>query len=401
MNYPLISEYIESIRYAEDNFATLTNLRPVLDNNGNPIMSSGNFAVVFKMKDIKTNKIYAVKCFLKEQEGREQSYQLIAEELEDLASNYLTSIRYMKNELFVDSANSNETEFPVLLMEWIEGVTLDKYIRTHIESNYGLAMLVYRFSKLASWLLSQPFAHGDLKLDNILVKEDGSLVLVDYDGMYVPAMKGQKAREIGSPDFRHPQRTEEQFDEYIDDFAIASILLSLKAISLTPQLLSQYGATDRLLFSQKDYSDLSSSNAIDALRPLMADSELNLLYSLFLLAHSKQDLSMISFRLLTIAKPKKPSKFHFNIFEELLARKWTITSVRKFTREEIELVAKAQVVESEYGASCCFFMKDGTTIYQAMSNDSKANVGDILKMSEIEIVTLEKEGCNPIERIRG
>ena len=50
MIYPTISEYIEAIKYAEDNFATLTNLRPVLDDDGNPIMSSGNFAVVFKMK---------------------------------------------------------------------------------------------------------------------------------------------------------------------------------------------------------------------------------------------------------------------------------------------------------------------------------------------------------------
>ena len=52
MNYPLISEYIEAIRSAEDNFEKLNNLRPVLDANGNPVMSSGNFAVVFKMKDI-------------------------------------------------------------------------------------------------------------------------------------------------------------------------------------------------------------------------------------------------------------------------------------------------------------------------------------------------------------
>ena len=41
--------------------------------------------------------------------------------------------------------------------------------------------------------MNQPFAHGDLKPDNILVRDDGSLVLVDYDGMYVPAMQGQKA----------------------------------------------------------------------------------------------------------------------------------------------------------------------------------------------------------------
>ena len=81
MNFPLISEYIDAIRLAEDNFNKLSNLRPVLDGNGNPIMSSGNFAVVFKMKDVNDGRYYAVKCFLKEQEGRNERYQEIAEEL--------------------------------------------------------------------------------------------------------------------------------------------------------------------------------------------------------------------------------------------------------------------------------------------------------------------------------
>ena len=51
MNYPLISEYIESILNAEDNFDKLSHLRPVFNETGSPIMSSGNFAVVFKMTD--------------------------------------------------------------------------------------------------------------------------------------------------------------------------------------------------------------------------------------------------------------------------------------------------------------------------------------------------------------
>ena len=74
---------------------------------------------------------------------------------------------------------------------------------------------------MGAFLLSQPFAHGDLKPDNILVRENGELALVDYDGMFVPSMEGQKARELGSPDFRHPLRDENQFDSHIDDFAIA------------------------------------------------------------------------------------------------------------------------------------------------------------------------------------
>ena len=298
MNYPLLSEYIEAIKLAEDNFDELSNLRPVLDVNGQPVMSSGNFAVVFKMEDIRTSKLHAVKCFLKEQEGRAEAYRLIAEELEDVNSTYLTPIKYMGNELFVDTNVSDETAFPVLLMDWVEGVTLDKYIREHIYDEYELSLLAYQFSRLAMWLMPQPFAHGDLKPDNIIVKENGTLVLVDYDGMYVPGMKGQKARELGSPDFRHPSRTENDFDEHIDDFSLASILLSLKAISLRPELLEQYGAIDRLLFSEKDYRNLSESSILDALKSLIKDAELATLYSLFVLSFSQGNLSQVSFRLL-------------------------------------------------------------------------------------------------------
>ena len=94
MNYPLISEYVDAIRSAEDNFDKLCDLRPVLDDNGNPIMSSGNFAVVFKMEDVNTGKLYAVKCFTKEQEGREEAYRQVADELEFVQSTYLAKVTY-------------------------------------------------------------------------------------------------------------------------------------------------------------------------------------------------------------------------------------------------------------------------------------------------------------------
>ena len=281
MNYPSIKEYIEAIRFAEDNFDQLKHLRPVLDEDGEPVMTSGNFAVVFQMKDEQTGKLHAVKCFLREQEGRAEAYRQIAEELEYVSSTFLTPIKYLDKELFVDTNAGDEKEFPVLLMDWVEGDTLDKYIRKHLDDQYELSLLAYQFSRLAMWLMPQPFAHGDLKPDNILVKNDGTLVLVDYDGMYVPAMKGQKARELGSPDFRHPSRTETDFDEHIDDFSLASILLSLKAISLQPSLLEEYGASDRLLFSAKDYRNLSESKVMDALKPLLQDGELDTVFNSF------------------------------------------------------------------------------------------------------------------------
>ena len=302
MQYPLISEYVRAIQDASDNLGELAHLVPVLDDHGEPYRSSGAFAVVFKMKDEQTGKCYALKCFTEEQEGRAEAYLQIADELEFVDSSYITSVKYLDKEIFVDSS-CEEDEFPVLLMDWIDGETMENYIAENYQDNYAMAMLCYRFCKMAAWLRFQPFAHGDIKPDNIMVRPDGNLTLVDYDGMFVPAMKGQKSPTIGTKDFSHPLRTVDDFDETIDDFALASIALSLKAISLKPSLLDEYGAADRLLFSAEDYRDLSKSKVLAALQELMNDEEVNTLLSLFLLAKTKKNLVMCSLRLLEVSKP--------------------------------------------------------------------------------------------------
>ena len=302
MQYPLISEYVRAIQDASDNLGELTHLVPVLDDHGDPYRSSGAFAVVFKMKDEQTGKCYALKCFTEEQEGRAEAYRQIADELEFVDSSYITSVKYLDKEIFVDSS-CEEDEFPVLLMDWIDGETMENYIAENYQDNYAMAMLCYRFCKMAAWLRSQPFAHGDIKPDNIMVRPDGNLTLVDYDGMFVPAMKGQKSPTIGTKDFSHPLRTVDDFDETIDDFALASIALSLKAISMNSKLLDTYGASDRLLFSENDYRNPSSSKAISALQELMCDKNFCTLYSLFMLALARKELSACSCRLFIGEKP--------------------------------------------------------------------------------------------------
>ena len=302
MQYPLISEYVRAIQDASDNLGELTHLVPVLDDHGEPYRSSGAFAVVFKMKDKQTGKCYALKCFTEEQEGRAEAYRQIADELEFVDSSYITSVKYLDKEIFVDSS-CEEDEFPVLLMDWIDGETMENYIAENYQDNYAMAMLCYRFCKMAAWLRSQPFAHGDIKPDNIMVRPDGNLTLVDYDGMFVPAMKGQKSPTIGTKDFSHPLRTVDDFYETIDDFALASIALSLKAISMNSTLLDTYGASDRLLFSESDYRTPSSSKVISALQELLCDKDFCTLYSLFMLALARKELSACSCRLFIGEKP--------------------------------------------------------------------------------------------------
>ena len=375
MNYPLISEYIESIKNSEDNFNVLSTLRPVYDEAGEIVMSSGNFAVVFKMKDESSGKLYAVKCFLKEQEGRDIAYQQITDELEYVSSNYLCSIKYFQKELFVDSTVSSDTEFPVLLMDWAEGVTLDKYVHQHISDKYALQLITYQFGNMAAWLMTQPFAHGDLKPDNILVSEDGALVLVDYDGMFVPAMQGQKARELGSPDYRHPLRTEECFNEHIDDFPLALIGMSLKAIALDTSLLQNNAKSDSLLFSESDFQNIGECLMMKSLCALLNDAEFSKLYALFILAHSQQELSAVSFRLFLLNKVEKPIEEVLSTEATKEDRKYAIIDEYgvKYSRdgkkllkayfsswEEEYVVREGTEVICDGAFSCCFSLQSVT-----------------------------------------
>ncbi|MEI3052570.1 MAG: leucine-rich repeat protein [Prevotella sp.] len=305
MQYPLISEYVKAIQDAGDNLEQLAHLTPVLDDHGEPYRSSGAFAVVFKMQDKRTGKYYALKCFTEEQQGRADAYRQIADELDLLDSPYITSVKYMEKELFVDS-QCEEDEFPVLLMDWVEGETMEAYIVANYHNQSAMSLLCYRFGKMAAWLRSQSFAHGDVKPDNIIIRPDGSLTLVDYDGMFVSSMKGCKSPTIGTKDFSHPLRTMDDFDETIDDFSLASIALSLKAISMKSTLLDIYGASDRLLFSENDYRNPSNSKVISALQELMCDKDFCTLYSLFMLALARKELSACSFRLFIGEKPILP-----------------------------------------------------------------------------------------------
>lgn len=302
MNYPLISEYIEAIKSAEENFATLTNLRPVLDNDGNPIMSSGNFAVVFKMLDIATGVFYALKCFTREQYGRSEAYHLISNELSFIKKdnhNYFVGIKYLEEELYVSSKVSNHNEYPVLLMDWVEGVTLDKYIKQFVFEDtlsvYAIMNLTLDFLDFARWMSLQEIAHGDIKPDNIIITENHKLVLVDYDGMYVPKMNGKISRENGSPNYRHPNRTINAFDSSIDNFSLSVIGFSLAAIAINKDVYNKE-VDDALVFSEKDFTDLNN---------------LNLLSRISIVLHDKICSSLFSSIMMQIANPL--TKIDFNV----------------------------------------------------------------------------------------
>ena len=384
MQYPLISEYVMAIQDAGDNLEELAHLTPVLDDHGEPYRSSGAFAVVFKMQDKRTGKYYALKCFTEEQQGRAEAYRQIADELDLLDSPYITSVKYMEKELFVDS-QCEEDEFPVLLMDWVDGETMEAYIAANYRNQSAMSMLSYRFGKMAAWLRTQSFSHGDIKPDNIMVRPDGSLTLVDYDGMFVPSMKGSQSPTIGTRDFSHPLRTVDDFDETIDDFSLASIALSLKAISMKSTLLDIYGASDRLLFSENDYRNPSNSKVISALQELMCDKDFCTLYSLFMLALARKELSACSCRLFIGEKPI-PSQtiedLSTEITEDELKEAFVDEWGVKYSKDVRKLLKAPKELRRDYSVKegiriiCNHAFSDCSSLYDIAIPDSVTDIGN-------------------------
>ena len=240
-----------------DSFSSLnTGIEPVM-NGHDPVFASGNFAVVFKM--MQKGKLHALKCFLKDVDERGERQQKIVEYIKNNPSPYFVDYHYLKGELWADVDGGNE--YPVSWMEWVEAPTLGEKIKQYCEVNdkIGLKQLSENFKNFALWILKQDFAHGDLKHDNILVKNDGSLVLVDYDGMFVPAFIGKKTNELGGKSYQHPKRNANTFNSHLDDFSILIISISLLALSEKPKLYNKYNNGQNIIFDKSDFLDFETA----------------------------------------------------------------------------------------------------------------------------------------------
>ncbi len=251
---PTPAEYKLAFELAEDNFES-RQIAPLRE-NGRIWMSNHGFACVFK--GVENGQPVAVKCFTKPVAERQERYQRVADFVAHRREPHWTRFEYLPEEFFVDSSAGSQL-YDVVLMPWVEGQTLGDCVARACErgDRPALQQLADRFDRLAAWLLAQDFAHGDLKHDNLMVRPNGDLVLIDYDGMYVPALRGRPALEAGGRGYQHPARTT-QFDRHLDDFSILIIRLSLHALAAEPGL---HGAktTDNLLLAPTDLAELAGS----------------------------------------------------------------------------------------------------------------------------------------------
>ncbi|HET9713106.1 MAG TPA: hypothetical protein VFP64_14525, partial [Pyrinomonadaceae bacterium] len=222
---------------------------------------SGQFAYVYKLKSRNGNGDFAVRCFRGYLGDRDQRYRAIQEHLRTSPVGYLSEFSYAPEGILV-----NGNRFPILFMKWIEGPTLDLYIREMLHRSDVLLHLSHEWLRLLNSLQTSGIAHGDLQHGNIIV-EHGQLRLVDHDGIYVTRMSGWVASEVGHQHYQHPRRDAQHFDAKLDSFSSLVIYLSLLSLAERPELWSEHH-DENLIFTKTDFMDPASSSLFKKIKEI-------------------------------------------------------------------------------------------------------------------------------------
>jgi hypothetical protein len=228
---------------------------------GMPVVSSGGFALTYCLMS-PTGQQWAVRCFHKDVSDRQRRYEAITGFLQRHTSPIFTPVSYISDGILV-----NGQRYPIIKMPWIEGQTLSRFIEGNITTNpSAITGLPGQFKQLVETLETLAVAHGDLQHGNIMVSR-GRLVLVDYDGLYVPALKGWPSAETGHVNYQHPARRRE-FGPTLDRFASIVIYLALEALVQKPDLWHAYSTGENLLFKQADFRSPDTSSLLRELEAL-------------------------------------------------------------------------------------------------------------------------------------
>jgi hypothetical protein len=228
---------------------------------GLPRPYSGNFADVYRVNAADGKRSWAVKCFTRSVEGLRQRYQAISAHLHRANLSFLIDFQYLTEGICVRGE-----WFPVLKMHWVEGLTLNEFVRRHLDRPLLLERLASMWVRLARQLRGAGIAHADLQHGNVLLVASPRadrlrLRLIDYDGMFVPALADSPSGEVGHPNYQHPQRLREgTYHADIDRFAHLVIYTALRALACGARALwERYDNSENLLFREQDFRDPADS----------------------------------------------------------------------------------------------------------------------------------------------
>jgi hypothetical protein len=234
--------------------------QPAVDRLGMPLVATGQFAYVFKLRQ-PGGRVTAVRCFRSFLADRHERYRRISERVAACPVPCLANFQYDPEGILVNSRT-----YPTLILEWVEGQTLYVFIEQALSSPETMRSLADQWLRLVTTLRDAEVAHGDLQHGNILVDSLG-LRLVDPDGMFVPSLSGWESSELGHRHYQHPLRDTHFFGPSLDNFSALVIYLSLISIADRPSLWARFH-DENLLFKAIDFKDPSGSELFKETREI-------------------------------------------------------------------------------------------------------------------------------------
>lgn len=235
--------------------------------NGRLVRYAGGFCVVYPY-DTPRGK-FAVRLWHTPVGSVRGNLEVIFSALKKINLPYFVPCRYVSNAIMTAKGPQS-----AVVMNWIEAKSLKRHIETIIGKPHALDTLAASFLKMVKDLHAAKISHGDLQHGNILVRQDGSLVLVDYDSMYVPGMKEVPDEIKGLSGYQHPARLRQRFRSPTSDyFSELIIYTSIRALARHPYLWRKYNLADSetLLFTDTDFQSMGLT---DIFRILETDCEL-------------------------------------------------------------------------------------------------------------------------------
>lgn len=264
MSWPLASHFSAMLQNPQVAFRDPQLQRAAIEKDGRnqPRPWAGAFAVVYKAVDPQRNDPFAVRVFTSESPERRERYEQISKYLQTRRLRCLCQFEYRDRS--IRSAGDGKW-YPLILMEWVQGETLFKWVRARCRENdaAALAAVAERWADVVKELGEASVAHGDLQHANVMVTDAGEVKLVDYDCLCVPALVGRRNLEVGVEPYQHPGRNEHTLLSLdLDNFSALMIYVALRALAVNPQLWQKHveqPGYDKLLFRKEDIQSPQTS----------------------------------------------------------------------------------------------------------------------------------------------
>ena len=264
--WPTDVDYFEAVQSPPTRFADpeLQQAEAVTNRMGLPVSCSGNFAVVFRLRS-RQGQEWAVKCFTRPVANLQQRYAAIARHLQSRSLSCMVPFEYLERGIRV----RNEW-YPVVKMAWVQGLTCREFLSSNLQDKSIILGLMYLLWKLSRVLYENDISHGDIQHGNIMITTDGKhkfLRLVDYDGMWVPAVAGIPSGEYGHRHYQHPQRRG-YYGPAMDHFPLLVMYTALYALSVSGDrggMWQRYDQGDNILFTEGDFQEPGKSGLLRGL----------------------------------------------------------------------------------------------------------------------------------------